>query len=182
LPSLIEPYVRKLFVVAFQKDEYEAVAPRLWRQRYGDVNSVAAQMICQSVGFWAQRENHEGEITYICEDGGGPDDQQMHAALRRVYKNPKSRNHARMAGPPVGVEKGNARGLEVADFLSWHWNKYHTETRTAEKPRAMRKDIRALMELLEMRHEKIDVRLFTGDRLRDFLLSQGCSLGKPKSA
>jgi hypothetical protein len=183
LPGLIEPYVRKLFVVAFQKNEYETVAPLAWRQRFGDVNSIAAQMICQSVGFWADREKHEGEIAYFYETGDGPDDEQFHNALQRVFRVPERRRFARMASTPIGLEKGKARGLEVADFLSWHWNKYHAETRMAEgRPRELRKDIRALMEMLEMRQETIDVRLFTGDGLRDFLLSHGCTLGRPRIA
>src|SRR6187455_1196622 len=37
LPSLIAPYVRKLFVVAFREAEFEAVAPLEWRQRFGSV-------------------------------------------------------------------------------------------------------------------------------------------------
>jgi len=175
LPELINPYVRKLFVVAFRKEEYESVAPLAWRQQFGPVNFVAAQMMAQSIGHWASREKHEGEISYFYETGEGPEEAEMHKGLLRVYDEPRLRRHSRMASTPVGVGKGNARGLEVADFLAWHWNKYAAETRGADKPRPLRADIKALMEMLGMRGEKIDVRLFTGARLRSFLLANGCT-------
>src|SRR5262245_43417020 len=94
IPGLIEPYVRKLFLVAFSRDEYEAVAPLTWRQKYGPVNFVAAQMMAQSIGHWANDVNHDGEIVYLYENGNGPDDAEMHNGLLHSFRNTKSRKHA----------------------------------------------------------------------------------------
>jgi hypothetical protein len=69
-------------------------------------------------------------------------------------------------------------------LTSWlgHWNKYAAETRGADKPRPLRADIKALMEMLGVRGEKIDVRLFTGTRLRLFLLTNGCTVKETVTA
>ena len=80
-----------------------------------------------------------------------------------------------MSSIPTGVKKGQARGLEVADFLAWHWNKdFADRIAAAGRPRPMRKDIKALMDLLRIREERIDVRLMTGAALEDFLVAHGC--------
>jgi hypothetical protein len=176
IPDMIAPHVRQLFVVSFREDEYEAVAPLAWRRRYGGVHRVAAQMMAQSVGFWARRVRHEGEISYICESGDGVD-RQVHNGLRAVYRQPRARQHARMASSPVEVKKGDARGLEVADFVAWHWNKYVAETVFATSARRpVRKDIERLLELLHLKGEQIDIRFFTRDRLQAFLIDHGCTV------
>ena len=181
IPELIAPHVRKLLVVTFNEDEFEAVAPEAWRRRFGNVHRVAAQMMAQSIGFWAQRSDHEGDIAYFYETGDG-DDEHVHNGLLGVYRKEKQRTHARMASTPIGVDKGKARGLEVADFVAWQWNKFAVDTLASSRPRPFRKDSQKLMNLLEARGEEVDIRKFTGKALVDFLLDQGCTLKRRETA
>ena len=178
IPDMIGSYVEQLFVVCFREEELETVAPEAWRTLFGNVHRVAAQMIAQSIGYWARRTNQNGEIAYFYELGDG-DDAYVADGLLSTFRAPEQRKHARMAATPIGVEKGKAHGLEVADFLAWHWNKFAVDTMAAvgKNPRPLRKDIDRLMRLLHLRDEtKIDVRLISGDNLVRFLLSQGCTV------
>jgi hypothetical protein len=172
--ELIAPYVKQLFVVAFRADEYQAVAPPEWRARFGSVHKVAAEMMTQSIGRWANSSDHDGDIVYFYENGNGPDDEDFERGLQLTWKNHVSRAYGRMAATPIGVDKGKAHGLEVADLLSWHWNKYDAETRQLRR-REPRRDMRALMDALHVKGDQIDVRLFTGSVLREFLIAQGCT-------
>ncbi len=175
IPAIIGKYSKQLFVVSFHQNEFERVAPPLWRQQFGGLNAVAAQMAVQSVGFWAKRTNYDGEIAYFYETGDD-DEAVIHKLLSQAYFEPDKRAHARMASTPIGVNKGKARGLEVADFLAWHWNKYFADSLAARVSRPLRKDIRALMEFLKIRDEsKIDVRLLMGHALEEFLVANGCT-------
>ena len=38
------------------------------------------------------------------------------------------------------VNKGLARGLEAADCVAWHWNKYYMDSERTERVRPPRKD------------------------------------------
>ena len=62
IPLIIGKYVHQLFVMSLRKDEFEAVAPSAWRQQFGGVHRVAAQMTLSQVGFWAQRVNYSGDV------------------------------------------------------------------------------------------------------------------------
>jgi hypothetical protein len=126
-----------------------------------------------SVGHWANRENYDGEIAYFFETGD-IDTASVEDALRKLYDRPDQRKHTRMASTPIGVDKGKARGLEVADFLAWHWNKYVVESMPPTRVRPMRGDINALMAILKAKGKKIDVRVLTGKPFEDFLIEQGC--------
>jgi hypothetical protein len=178
-----------LFVVSFRKDEYEAIAPIEWQQRFGGVHRVAAQMALGAVGHWANREKFDGEIAYFYE-AGDEDEASVHDAFVKFYADPVQRAHMRMAATPVGVPKGKARGLEVADFLAWHWNKDFADRISkvsSIRPfgdesargrfRPQRKDLQALMKVLNntRQRECLDVRLYMGDALEEFLLAYGCS-------
>jgi hypothetical protein len=171
--EIVGTYVHQLFVVTFREDEYEAVAPKAWRDRFGGVHRIAAQLMAGSVGHWANREKYDGKIAYFYETGD-PDEASVAGALRGLYDRPDQRKHTRMASPPVGVEKGNAHGLEVADFLAWHWNKYVVDSLPPTRTRPMRRDIHALMDLLSSKGKRIDVRTLTGKPLEVFLIEQGC--------
>lgn len=180
LPDLVAPYVTQLFVASLHRDEYERVAPENWRQQYGDANGLAAQMITHSIGHWAQRTGFTGDIQYFYEDGDGEDEAAFAKGLRSVFKNAETRAHARMPATPMPIPKGRARGLEVADYLSWHWNKFDAESRS-HAVRKPRKDTDALIKAIRIKGDKIDVRLFEGNALVGLLLAHGCTINESKA-
>ena len=112
IPHIIGKYIHQLFVVSFRKDEFEAVAPADWRERFGGVHCVAAQLALHTVGFWAKKHNFEGRIAYFYETG---DEEQgrIEEAYRKMYDNPDDREHCHMAMTPVGVPKGTVVVLRL---------------------------------------------------------------------
>ena len=174
IPAIIGAHVHQLFVVTFYEDEYDRIAPHRWREQFGNVHRIAAQLMAGSIGHWANRENYNGGIAYFYETGD-EDEAAVDDALRGLYKRPDQRAHTRMASTPIGVDKGKARGLEVADFLAWHWNKYVAESMPPNRKRPIRKDIQLLMDVLHDKGKKIDVQLMTGEPFEKFLISHGCT-------
>lgn len=175
IPVIVGAHAHELFVVSFRKDEYEALAPLAWRQQYGGVHRLAAQMMGSLIGFWAKHKNYPGKVAYFYETGD-EEGAQVTEAFRKLYDNPRDRDHCRMAATPIGVEKGTARGLEAADFLAWHWNKFFADTLAAEtNPRRQRRDVDALLRTLRVNNKEVHVRLFMGTALEEFLVAHGCT-------
>lgn len=108
IPAIIGRWVEKLFVLSFFEGEYQSIAPEPWRERFGGVHRVGAQLMLGGIGFWANKTNYQGEIEYFYETG---DDEEaaMHDALCKLYRQPDQRAHTRMASTPIGVDKGKAR-------------------------------------------------------------------------
>ncbi len=172
IPMVIGEHVHRLFVVSLKVDEYEDVAPMAWRNRFGGVHQVAIQAVIDAIGHWADKARFSGEIAYVYETGD-EEESQVSSALGKRHKSPKHRKHCRMASKPIGVEKGKARGLEVSDFIAWHWNKFYADT-LADRSRHPRKDFSALMQTMRLNRKKIETYLMTGDALEKFLISHGC--------
>jgi hypothetical protein len=77
-----------------------------------------------------------------------------------------------MTGPHIQVksfttiDKGSARGLEAADFLAWHWNKYYMDKFRLGKEHEVRKDFAAMIQAAE---NKVYASLIVGDKLKRLL-------------
>lgn len=177
IPEIVAATVRQLFIVTVREDEYEAVAPQNWREQFGDVRRIAVQLMADRIGHWANREKYKGEIAYFYELGPKSESKAYDALRDRCIERPASKAHMRMASTPIGVEKGKAHGLEISDYLAWHWTKYAVESMDVRK-RPILKDIWHLMELLKQRGKKIDVRFVTGGSFEEFLISHGCKRRK----
>jgi hypothetical protein len=172
IPSIIGAHMRVMVAVSFKTDEFLVVAPENWRERFGSLHSVACQFAAMAISHWAKKSHYNGQIAYFFEKGDEEQDEVKHA-FDKLFDNPIHRRNLRMAASPIFVEKGAARGLEVADFLAWHWNKYYADTlANYRNPRDMRKDIAAL---LHMRPDDVITHLFTGDALESALIEQGCT-------
>jgi hypothetical protein len=144
VPRIIGDHVFQLFAVSAKEKEYEAVAPENWRKQFGGIHRVTIQALVGGIGHWANKAGYRGDIAYFFETGD-EDEAEVSDAFRKLYDKPDQRRHCRMASTPIGVPKGSARGLEVADFLAWHWNKYYVDTLSTHPPRDTRKDISALI-------------------------------------
>jgi hypothetical protein len=176
IPGIISAHSRQLIVVSFKEQEFSQVAPKNWQDIFGSLNSVAAQMIAGTIGHWANRSGYHGEIAYVIEYGD--DGLEMEHGLRKLYDAPAQRAHTRMSGYPVVASKGRARGLEVSDFIAWHWNKFYVEQMAAVGPkrRGVRRDFAAFTQMPETH---LDVHLVTGQVLEKFLIENGCTKGEP---
>ena len=172
LPIIIGTNMRAIVSVSFKIDEYEAVAPAAWRARFGSLHRIATQFTLMAVRVWMNKSNVTTPVAYVFE-AGDDDEAEVQEALDQFWENPIHRKHLRMATRPIPVQKGQARGLEASDFLAWHWNKFYVDSLTvADQPRAMRKDIAAL---LQMRPNDVVVHLLSGRALVDALVDQGCT-------
>jgi hypothetical protein len=169
IPGLIGDAIRQCFVTSFRQREFESVAPPGWRDHFGSINGVAAQVTAAAIGHWSNRVRFGGKVAYIIEDGD--DGIEMETSLRRLYDHPARRDHSRMAAPPVRVPKGNAKGLEASDFLAWHWNKFYVDSVAAMNPRKVRNDFAAFV---KFRPERVQINFFTGEHLERFLAENGC--------
>jgi hypothetical protein len=164
IPRLIDTHVYRIVSVSFRQEEFERIAPKLWRERFGSLNVVAVQVCLDAVGHLMNTLNQHGRIVYVLETG------EEYADGPMTVMKPERRAFTRYHSHTYAV-KGAARGLEVADCFAWHWNKFYGET--LDKPiRAVRKD---LLAMIERNPEKYKVYLFTGERLDRFLIEQGCT-------
>jgi hypothetical protein len=124
IPGAIRSHVKAHMVVSFKAKEFNVVAGPEWTARFGSLYTTAVQIAMGAVGHWCNEINYSGRISYFYESG---DREQGELAKRLAELPPHVRAHFRMltAAP---MDKGDAHGLEVADVLSWHWNKLYAET------------------------------------------------------
>jgi hypothetical protein len=156
-----------------KEDEFNAVAPAAWRDVFGSLHGVAAQMCAGAIGHWANERGYHGPIAYVFESGD-EDEGDVDNRFQSLSLNPIQSKHIRYHSHSF-VKKGGARGLEAADYFAWHWNKFDAETMTPfsekQKFRDMRKDLRALV---MGNPRKYRVFRFIGEALETFLIDHGC--------
>jgi hypothetical protein len=63
------------------------------------------------------------------------------------------------------IDKGTERGLEAADLLAWHWNKYYMDKMRVGKSHDPRKDFAALIAASK---EQVYTIFLTGENLKFF--------------
>jgi len=174
LPQLIDDHVHQVCAVSVKADEFDARAPLEWRKKFGSLHAVAAQMCAGVVGRWANERGYTGPIAYFIE-AGDEDEGDVNNRFKGLSWNATQAKHIRYYSHSF-IPKGSARGLEVADYFAWHWNKLDAETLSRvgeDDQRPWRKDFRALV---DSNHKKYKVIRLIGASLDEFLISQGCHL------
>ena len=173
LPALIDRYVYQFVTAAFKEEEFDGAAPASWREQFGSLHGVAAQMCAGAIGHWADERGYRGPIWYFFESGD-MDEEDVDYRFDAVARNGRISKHVRYHSHKF-LKKGEARGLEAADYFAWHWNKFDAETLSKwadDRPfRDMRKDFRALV---ARNPRKYRVFRFVGEALSDFLIRFGC--------
>src|ERR1700680_1819667 len=116
------------------------------------------------MGWWDKHKNLHGPFAYFTESGdsGGG---EVERTVRRMKQDSKTGPHIQVCSFTT-VDKGSARGLEAADFMAWHWNKYYIDKLRLGKRMNPRKDFAAFVEASE---KKIDSMFLTEQKLRYFL-------------
>lgn len=166
IPKMVAKHTSKLFVVSFKREEVFGAVPPRWRKE-DFLHKLAAKTLVGSIQFWADDKNYRGRVLYCIENG--TDGRSMAHILRRIFDDDERRREARMAAYPTLCDKGTVRGLEAADFLAWHWNKFYVECKAKLQPRRMRRDTSGLLRQVHVANKPVDVRLFTGVALVELL-------------
>lgn len=174
LPALINRNVLQVVAITFRTDEFRAVAPLSWQQTFGSLHGVAVQMCAGAIGHWANERNYDGPVAYVLESGDN-DETDVENRIVGLASRPDQKKHIRYFSHSF-VPKGGTRGLEVADYFAWQWNKFTAETlsplHAGDEYRDMRRDFQALV---MPNKQKYRVFVFTGDALEKFLLANGCT-------
>lgn len=161
MPHVINGQVLQVLAISFREDEFWRIAGDEWRSAYGDsLYSAAVQLCVGATGYWCDRRQFTGRVRYFLESGE-EDQAAADAALRSIARNPRLGPHARYLSHAF-INKGDAPGLEAADYFAWHWNKYHADT-LYKYERRMRADFR---QLVMADPDKYAVYHYTDDVLR----------------
>ena len=165
IPSLIGEHTEQIIGVSFLQREFERAAPPAWKAKYGDnMHVLAVQMCMIAIGYWAKKANYFDGFSHVLESGD-----ESEAQVAEVVGNMKKDE---VVGPHIQcrgyafVDKGKARGLETADMVAWHWNKFYVDRLSAAKPRDIRKDF---AKLLTISADRIHLYFPTEEKLRFFL-------------
>lgn len=143
LPDLIGPYFRHAWTISIDHNEFKAKAPLKWTKEGQSVHSVAAQFVLEMIGAWALHQSYFNGFAFVMESGdeyGG----EVRETVERMRSNVSTRDLVQLRSVTV-ADKGTACGLEAADFIAWHWNKYYLDKVVTNQTENPRKDFAALM-------------------------------------
>jgi hypothetical protein len=165
IPQLVGQHAARLMAIGFRPDEYLAVATPQFKAAYGlSLHSMATQLILILLGWWAKDINYRAGFACFMESGD-PDEIEVVETVHNMKRDAVTGPHIQVKSFTT-IDKGSARGLEAADCLAWHWNKYYMDKFRVGKEDEMRRDFAALMNIAE---KKIYVSLIVGDKLKDLL-------------
>jgi hypothetical protein len=163
IPHLIGSHVTQVLTVAFRPEEFISVEPE-WKARYGtSLHSLAVQLCMSHIGLWAQ-QNHPGEHFAYFMESGDSDEGDVHRTVEKMKAHPETRTFIRIDSFRA-ADKGAERGLEAADFVAWHWNKFYMDKYRLgnDEPR---KDFQAFIDITG---GKVASAFLTDRKLRAFL-------------
>ena len=143
IPHMIGDKVERVLLVAIKPKEYLEKAPIGWLDLFGkSVHSIAMQVILLDLGWWRTDHIPTKKLAYFIERGD-VDYGKVMETQENMRANPET-------GKVIGVssftsyEKNQqVRGIEAADFFSWHSNKYCVDYLLKGNPQEARKDFKA---------------------------------------
>jgi hypothetical protein len=173
VPRLVGQYLQRVTVVAFRPNEFAACASSRWKERFGvETHSIAVQLAMFNLGRWREENCPEEEFAYFHESAGKGDGMVCDGAER--MRTDESYAKILKATSFTMIDKGKARGLEAADFVSWHWNKHFLDKLKLGDD-VPRKDFSAFIECTE---NKVSHAFVTGEKLETFF--RVCDLERPQ--
>jgi hypothetical protein len=165
VPQLIGQHAARLVAIGFRPDEFLSVASDAFKAEYGSsIHSIAVQLLL-IINGWLAKESHYREGFACFMESGDDDSAEVEQTVKRMKMHPVAGPHLQVTSFTT-IDKGNARGLEAADCLAWHWNKYYMDKMRLGKPDEARKDFVAMMRAAE---DKTYTALITGEKLKFFL-------------
>lgn len=163
IPQMIAKAITQIIIVSFLPSEFMRVAPEKWKDKIGtSVHSQAAQICLLCNGDWLKETKRRHESFAYFMESGDDDEAEVLSAIAGMRAHKNTAKHVRIASF-TSVNKGAARGLEVADCVAWHWNKYYMDSERPERTRRPRKDFLSLVDATRGRSKMI---FATGDDLK----------------
>jgi hypothetical protein len=162
IPELIAKSILRILIVSFRPAEFLAAAPPEWKAFGNNLHSLAVQACLLNNGDWLKDRNRLFQSFAYFMESGDEGEAEVMQAVRGMKAHEKTAKHIRVASFTT-VDKGRARGLEAADCVAWHWNKYYMDSERPERVRKPRKDF---MFLAESARGKCDCIFATGDDLK----------------
>jgi hypothetical protein len=172
IPSLVGRYIQRVTVVAFRPNEFAECASPRWKERFGiETHSIAVQLAMFNLGVWREQNCPHEEFAYFHESAGKGDGMVCDGAER--MRADEAYSKVLKATSFTMIDKGKARGLEAADFVSWHWNKHFLDKLKLGDD-VPRKDFSAFIQCTE---NKVSHAFVTGQKLETFF--RVCDLERP---
>ena len=181
IPSLLGVRVKHILLVSFRPAEFLEVASPQWKEKFGtSAHSHAVQLCLISNGWWRYAHCRNESFAYFIETGD-PDQGEVVKTVERMRNDSETGTAAVIkVSSFTPVDKGLARGLEAADLLAWHWNKYYMDKIRTGQEDDPRKDFAALISSARNRIKYI---FASGDKLKYFFsLVPPEVLGEPNDA
>lgn len=144
LPAMIARHVEHVLMVSFKPDEFNRVASEQWKAAFGtSVHSHAVQLCLIANGWWRHAKCPTESFAYFMESGD-EDEGEISKTVERMRNDRGTGTDAVIRVASFArVNKGSARGLEAADFVAWHWNKYYMDKMRVGDDMNPRKDFAA---------------------------------------
>jgi len=164
IPRMIGETIRHVEMVSFRPEEFNRTASPEWKATFGtSIHSQAVQLTLIANGWWADTKCPSERFAYFME-AGDPDEGTVIEAALQMKRDAATQKVVRISSF-TATDKGTARGLEAADFVAWHWNKYYMDKIRNGKEDEPRKDFAAFVGASK---EKIQHIFLTGDNLSYF--------------
>jgi hypothetical protein len=163
IPQLIAKAITQILVVSFRPAEFMEIAPAKWKEKHGtSVHSLAVQICLLYNGDWLKETKRRQESFAYFMESGDEDQAEVLRAVEEMRTHENTARHIKTTSFTT-VDKGLAKGLEAADYVAWHWNKYYMDSETAVKPRFPRKDFVSFVDATRGKNKYI---FATGDDLK----------------
>lgn len=168
IPAMVGKHAHRILIVSFRPREFESEAPAMWKEKFGtSIHSQAVQLALIANGWWASVKAQQDDLfAYVMESGDTDEGEILQIVERMRTEHEPTAKMIRVSSFTSAL-KGTARGLEAADFVSWHWNKYYMDKVRKGDADNPRKDFAAFL----MAYGRLEYIFATGDKLK-FLFSR----------
>jgi hypothetical protein len=165
IPTMIGANAIRLVAIGFRPKEFLSLASDAFKSSYGtSLHSMATQLILIANGWWAKDVGYDGKFACFMESGDD-DSWEVEDSVRRMKLDGETGRHIQVQSFTT-IDKGEAHGLEAADCVAWHWNKYYMDYFRHGKEDQARKDFAAMMHIAA---EDTYMSLMVGDKLKYYL-------------
>lgn len=165
IPLIIGRHAHRILFVSFRPEEFNREAPRNWKEKFGtSILSQAVQLALISNGWWRYDRCRYESFVYFMESGDEDEAEIVGTVARMRQEKEFGTGEVIAVNSFTPVNKGTARGVEAADFVAWHWNKYYMDKVRKGDEDNPRKDFEAFVSA----SGKVDYIFATGDKLKYF--------------
>jgi hypothetical protein len=167
IPQIISQSIARIVVISFRPQEFLAMASPQWKKQIGtSLHSQAIQACLLINGDWLKTDKIDDESFAYFMESGDEDEAEVLRAVQGMRAHESTSRHIRVSSF-TSVDKGQARELEVADYVAWQWNKYYIESDSwTDRSRWPRKDFLSLID--GAARNKCKLLFLSGDDLKYF--------------